>query len=501
LSAGTSYHYRVVAVNAGGSVSGADQGFTTGVPAPGATTLAASAVTTSGAVLNGTVNPNGFATGSYFEYGTTTAYGSKTATNNAGAGSSGVTVNAGLSGLSAGTAFHYRVVAVNAGGSVSGADQGFTTGVPAPSATTLAASAVTTSGAGLNGTVNPNGFATSSYFEYGTTTAYGSKSATNNVGAGSSGVAVNAGLSGLSAGTSYHYRVVAVNAGGSVSGADQGFTTGVPAPGATTLAASGVTTSGAVLNGTVNPNGFATGSYFEYGTTTAYGSKTATNSAGAGSSGVAVNAGLSGLGAGTSYHFRVVALNAGGSVNGADQGFTTGVPAPSATTLAASGVTTSGAGLNGTVNPNGFATSSYFEYGTTTAYGSQTATNNAGSGSSGVAVDANISGLPSGSTTHFRLVASGAGGMAIGADQVFTTIVPMPSSSAEVRMMGDGSMRMTFTGSAGATITVLGSSDPSVPMSGWTVMGVSVETSPGVFEFIDTGAASASMRFYGTRTE
>jgi hypothetical protein len=262
-----------------------------------------------------------------------------------------------------------------------------------------------------------------------------------------------------------------------------------------------VTTSGAVLNGTVNPNGFATGSYFEYGTTTAYGSQTATNNAGSGSSAVAVNAGLSGLGAGTSYHYRVVAVNAGGSVSGADQGVTTGVPAPSATTLAASAVTTSGAVLNGTVNPNGFATGSYFEYGTTTAYGSQTATNGLDAGSVAVSVDANISGLPSGSTTHFRLVASSAGGMAIGADQVFTTIVPMPSSSAEVRMMGDGSMRMTFTGSAGATITVLGSSDPSVPMSGWTVMGVSVETSPGVFEFIDIGAAAASMRFYGTRTE
>src|ERR671918_565766 len=84
----------------------------------------------------------------------------------------------------------------------------------APTPTTGAASGVGRSTATPNGTVNPGGAATSWHFEYGTTTAYGLESGGGDTGTGDTGEPVSTQVSGLSAGTTYHYRLVATNADG-----------------------------------------------------------------------------------------------------------------------------------------------------------------------------------------------------------------------------------------------------------------------------------------------
>jgi virginiamycin B lyase len=94
---------------------------------------------------------------------------------------------------------------------------------------TEAASSVGASGATVNGTVNPNGASvTECTFEYGTTAAYGSSTPCGSLpGAGSAAVAVSAAISGLSADTLYHFRIVAKNSFGPSTGLDRTFTTGV----------------------------------------------------------------------------------------------------------------------------------------------------------------------------------------------------------------------------------------------------------------------------------
>jgi streptogramin lyase len=94
------------------------------------------------------------------------------------------------------------------------------------------------------------------------------------------------------------------------------------APLAISETASGVSLTGATLNGTVDPEGLTTKYYFEYGETTAYGTKTTEASAGAGTSEIAEGAAISGLTSGTGYHFRVVATNGDGTMRGEDQTFT-----------------------------------------------------------------------------------------------------------------------------------------------------------------------------------
>jgi hypothetical protein len=93
--------------------------------------------------------------------------------------------------------------------------------------TTTAATGLTSSGGTVNGTVNPEGQATTYQFEYGTTTGYGSVSPASPGSAGSGTTAVNesSALSGLSPSTTYHYRLDATNGTGTTDGSDQQFST------------------------------------------------------------------------------------------------------------------------------------------------------------------------------------------------------------------------------------------------------------------------------------
>ena len=95
--------------------------------------------------------------------------------------------------------------------------------------------------------------------------------------------------------------------------------------------------------------------------------------------------------------------------------------APGATTTGANTITSSSARLVGTVDPNGEATSYYFEYGPTRRYGSRTPDAAAGAGGAGRRVTADVSGLQPDTTYHFRLVASNASGVASGADHTLRT--------------------------------------------------------------------------------
>lgn len=130
-------------------------------------------------------------------------------------------------------------------------------------------------------------------------------------------------LTGLTAGTVYHVRAYATNSFGTSYGEDRTFTSLKP-PEATTAAATNTGSTSATLNGIVNANNSLTAVTFEYGTTNSYGKTvTASQSPLTGSTATNVSVNITGLTAGTTYHFRVVASSAGGTVNGNDLTFTT----------------------------------------------------------------------------------------------------------------------------------------------------------------------------------
>jgi fungalysin metallopeptidase (M36)/carboxypeptidase family protein/F5/8 type C domain-containing protein len=299
---------------------------------PTATTQPESAVNDTGATLNGTVNPNGTATDYQFEYGTTTAYGSVIPLTpaSAGNGNTAVPVTQNLTNLTPGTQYHYRVVAVRGATRVNGADETFTTtGTPPtpPTVTTNAATALSTTGATLNGAINPNGTATSYQFEYGTTTGYGSvaPAAPASAGSGNAPVDVNAPITGLTPGTVYHFRLVGVRGNTRTNGNDLTFTTPgtLGGPTVTTDPATEIDATAAKLHGTVNPNGAATTMHFDVGFDTTYGFTTDEFDMGSGTTPVSLTLFLSGLDSTTTYHYRAVASNANGTVEGNDVSFTT----------------------------------------------------------------------------------------------------------------------------------------------------------------------------------
>lgn len=99
---------------------------------------------------------------------------------------------------------------------------------------------------------------------------------------------------------------------------------------------------------------------------------------------------------------------------------------PSATTAAASNLTASGATLNGTVTSNGNQTTASFQYGTSTAYGSEIAATQSPlpAGAVNSAISATLTGLTCNTTYHFRAKAQNSVGTAYGSNLTFRPLCP-----------------------------------------------------------------------------
>ena len=432
LTGGTTYYVRAYATNGEGTGYGTALSFKTLGNAPIVSTLDATAVLTTGATLNGLVNPNYLSTIVTFEYGLTTSYGSTaTASQSPVTGSTSTNVSAVVTGLNPGVTYHFRVKTVNSIGTTYGDDKTFLTLGQAPTATTVAASNFLTSSATLNGTINANLLSTTVTFEYGLTTSYGSTAtATQSPVTGSTVTNVSANVTGLTPGAVYHFRVKGVNAVGTTNGSDLTFTTLGSAPAAITLAATDVLTTSATLNGTINANLLSTVVTFEYGLTTSYGSTvTATQSPVTGNTVTDVSANATGLTPGAVYHFRVKGVNTLGTTNGTDLTFTAAGQAPVATTNAATVVQGITATVNGSVNANLVSTDVTFEYGLTTAYGSSAAAVPAVvTGNTPTDVAANLTGLSPVTLYHFRVKAVNSIGTTYGDDLTFTTLGSAPAA-------------------------------------------------------------------------
>jgi sugar lactone lactonase YvrE len=292
---------------------------------PSVETRGASDVQPREAKLDGTVDPEGVqVTACRFEYGLGTNYGLTAPCSSApGSGNGEVATSVVVSELQPNTTYHYRLVAENANGSNAGGDQTFTTTGP-PTVDAEQANDLTQTGASLTARIAPRGFDTTYRFEYGSTTSYGNSAPISgeDIGAGIEDQEVAVPVSDLSAGTTYHYRVVAASSQGETSGWDQTFTT-LPAARIADVSASGVGSDGATLYASIDPFGNDTTYRFEYGTSVSYGASIPVPDGDVGGAGdpVLVTQRIHGLVAGTTYHYRVVTHNVLGTTFGGDHTF------------------------------------------------------------------------------------------------------------------------------------------------------------------------------------
>ncbi len=128
-------------------------------------------------------------------------------------------------------------------------------------------------------------------------------------------------------------------------------------------------------------------------------------------------------------------------------------------------VTTSTALLKARVNPRGVATTYFFQYGPTAAYGFQTPSAAAGSGTVEIPLTRTVSGLQPGTTYHFRVLASSSAGMTASKDATFTTRKVPLSLTADVApnpvVFGNPlELTGTLSGTGNAGVAVVLQADP-----------------------------------------
>jgi hypothetical protein len=204
------------------------------------------------------------------------------------------------------------------------------------SLTTNDATSITSNAAVLNGSITSTGMFAAVWFEWGTTTSLSNRSDVQILSSTSDALAFRQTLKNLQPHTTYYFRFVgyrAVAGAPNVNGDVKTFTTTGDATTppqstitATTGDATSLTSTSAVLNGTVSSNAGPLAGWFEWGTTTSLGMKSDAQTTN--DSKLTLTQTLNGLQPGTTYYFRAVGYAAGGSVPGEVHTFTT----PKATT-------------------------------------------------------------------------------------------------------------------------------------------------------------------------
>ncbi len=329
LTATTTYYVRAYAINSQGTAYGSQVSFTTSpvLSLATVTTASVSTFTSTTALLGGNVTSDGNAAVTERGVCYATTPNPTTANNKTTIGSGIGTFSTTVTGLTANTTYYVRAYAINSQGTAYGTQVSFTTSpvISLPTVTTSSVTTYTSTTALLGGNVTSDGNATVTESGVCYSTSQNPTTSNNKTIIGSGTGTFSTTVSGLKANTTYYVRAYAINSQGTAYGSQVSFTTTLMAPSATTLAATNPTASTATLNGTVNANGASTNVVFEYGETTSYGQTiTAMQSPIIGTSTTNVSAEINGLKASTTYHFRVKAVNSGGTVFGADMSFSTG---------------------------------------------------------------------------------------------------------------------------------------------------------------------------------
>jgi DNA-binding beta-propeller fold protein YncE len=451
LEPGTKYTFCIAATNAYGPEFGPPLPFTTKLVVPVVEEVSSSGIAPFEATLKANVNPEKQDTKCVFQYAKKgEPYGPEVpcepADLGSGFGRQAATLH--LENLEGGTTYQYRVVVKNPTGKSEGTGAFTTAAALVPAIESEAVSVETGKEAEPRAVtfaaqVNPElQETTSCVFDYGklgkpyeaSAACEPSETFGRNI---NTAQGVHADVKGLLAGVDYHYCVVAEDKTGKSECKDQVFGPPAAVTGGVLSEVPGVAPgTTAPIGGEVNPESLETRYYVEYGETEAYGQTAPFLPPGiklplgidAGSGGKPVVLGgkgappdvsLEALTAGATYHYRLVAYNADGTVPGKDKTVEV-LPAPQVGPASVSEVTQSSATITTSVNPEGLHTLYKLDVGTSTAYGTPYP-GDAGSGSAQVPLTFNLSGLEPGTTYHFRLVASNGDGTGSEADQTFTT--------------------------------------------------------------------------------
>jgi len=199
------------------------------VALPSVTTASAVAIRTTNAILTGTVIANNLLTTTSFTYGLQPDLSGAVTTIEATtiAGNTATAFEAAAINLVPGTTYYFRANATNLAGTVSGAITQFTTLGGLPIVNSSEASSIASDSAVVAGTVNASSVSTQAFFQLSTVPDFSELASTIVTGevTGEETASLSANFTGLSAGTTYFWRLAATNAAGTSVGATLTFTT------------------------------------------------------------------------------------------------------------------------------------------------------------------------------------------------------------------------------------------------------------------------------------
>ncbi len=431
LSAGTTYYYRVRAVNSGGA--GDNSAVITVETIPAApTATAATSITTTGFSANWSAVTG--AASYRLDVSTVNTFASfVTGYNDKNVG---LVVTSAVVGLSSGTTYYYRLRSVNTGGTSAVSNTMSTTTYLAPTVTTQAVTAITVGTATGNGNVTVLGVPNPT--QYGHCWALTSSPTTANakttLGAKSTTGAYTSSLTGLTAGTLYFVRAYATNAAGTVYGSEVSFTTTPAAPTAT--AATSITISGFTANWSAVTGAASyrldvstVSSFASY--ITGYTDKNVAS---------VVSYAIASLTTGATYYYRVRAVNTGGTSANSGTITTIVYQTPTVVTSPVTAVTTTSATGNGNVTVLGVPTPT--QHGHCWAITSNPTISNShtslGAKITTGAFTSSLTGLLAGTQYYVAAYATNAAGTSYDDDAIFVTTPPAPVANAATYITSTG---------------------------------------------------------------
>jgi len=511
LTYGNTYYYRAKA-DGGiyGSMFGSEMTFSTDSTPPTIFTDTPTAITPTGATVNGVLTTMGSAnpTDASFKWGIASGSYPNETTPPQSMGAPG-TFDEGLSGLTTGATYYYRAKAVrDPHGGAFGDQLSFLTGSACPTATTQTATSITPTTATLNGNLLTMGTATSinACFQWGTASGvYANQTPVHSV---TWPQPFTAGLTGLTNGVTYYYRAKADGGVyGSVFGVEKSFIAGSTPLTIITDTPTDITVSSARVNGVLTslggvPNALVS---FQYGTDSGvYPFETTQQTISAAGT---FNFNITSLSATTTYYYRAkVDDGTNGGAFGDQLSFLTGSACPTATTQTATSITPTTATLNGNLLTMGTATSinACFQWGTASGvYANQTPVHSV---TWPQPFTAGLSGLTNGVTYYYRAKADGGVyGSVFGVEKSFTAgsncptiITDTPTDIAATTAQLNGILTLPGT----ATYPVL------VSFQWGSSAGVYPDETPqqpysaaGAFNSVINGLTSGSTYYYRAKVD
>ena len=515
LTAGTTYHARPYATNAAGTAYGPEVTFVAGTPAV-TTGLANSSSATSALVASTVTSTAGSSLTAVGICWSTTSNPSLTDSHT----SDTIPLyppaiyNSSLTGLTAGTTYHYRAYVTNAIGTTYGQDATYVAGTPGLSLgainLTSADGTTGTAAATVNGygsTITAMGICWGPTPPISLPTLTDSHTSETPVQSGS----FTSNLTGLTLGSLYNFRAYATNAYGTAYSTPAMATSTKPDTVpilSATAAASSITQTSATSGGTIDSIGGNSQNLSAWGicwntspSPTTSNSKTTNLSYKLGS----FTNNLTGLTAGTTYYVRAYATNGLGVGYGPEISFTTGgavVTIPTVSTDSGVSATYSGITIYGTVQSSGGGTLT----GVGVCWGPSANPDINGSHTTSAAVTGffglTITGLTPLTTYHARAYATNSAGTGYGNDYTFTTydsVAPFPATTAATSISSQGAtVGGSILDNGGATITENGiawsatNSNPTVSDNKTTDTPVQ----SGAFTHVLTGLAPGTTYYY-----